>query len=175
MHAESNPTKNYAQVDADGLDVIKNGISVAQFGKSDDYGPSTRIGQESKTHITIAASESEDNTSGGYDHEKNMTGEIRLYNADGTKPNLKLYDSTSEMYDDGENSNHFKYEVVGIDLGENGNESVFDATGNTEISTGSRIQSVIEEDVTSGTRLEILTGNTQSPRSAGTYIESARQ
>ena len=172
MHAKNNPTKNYAQIDADGLDVIKNSISVAQFGKSDEYGPSTRIGQESKTHITIATSESEDTSgSSGYDHEKIVASEIKLYNTDGTKPNLKLYDSTIESYDDGENSNYYSYEVAGIDFGENGNKSVFGPTMD-ERSTGSTIRSVIGED---DTLLEILTGNTQSHRSAGTYIESARQ
>ena len=172
VHAKNNPTKNYAQIDADGLDVIKNSISVAQFGKSDEYGPSTRIGQESKTHITIATSESEDTSgSSGYDHEKIAASEIKLYNTDGTKPNLKLYDSTIESYDDGENSNYYSYEVAGIDFGENGNKSVFGPTMD-ERSTGSTIRSVIGED---DTLLEILTGNTQSHRSAGTYIESARQ
>lgn len=175
VHAKSNPTKNYAQIDADGLDVIKGGVSVAQFGKSDDYGPSTRIGQESKTHVTIATSESED-TSGnsGSDYQKITASEIKLYNTDGTKANLKLYDSTLEEYDNGEDSIHYNYEVTGIDFGERGNQSIFDETME-ERSTGSTIRSFIEEGPTSATSLEILTGNAQSYRSASIYIESARQ
>ena len=173
VHAKSNPTENYAQIDADGLDVIKGGVSVAQFGKSDQYGPSTRIGQESKTHITIATSVDTSGSSESH-HEKIDGSEIKLYNIDGTKANLKLYDSTMEEYDDG-NSTHYNYEVVGIDFGERGNKSIFDVTGENELSTGSTIRSFIEEGATSATRLEILTGNTQSQRSASTHIESARQ
>lgn len=51
VHAKSNPTQNYAQIDADGMDVVKDGVSVAQFGST------TRIGKTSASHLVLGSSD----------------------------------------------------------------------------------------------------------------------
>lgn len=48
IHAKNNPTTNYATIDADGMDVVKGGMSVAQFGEN------TRIGKLADSHVEIA-------------------------------------------------------------------------------------------------------------------------
>ena len=53
VHAKTNPTTNYAAIDADGMDVVKGGVSVAQFGST------TRIGQTSASHLTLGSSDIE--------------------------------------------------------------------------------------------------------------------
>lgn len=47
VHAKTNHTTNYASIDADGMDVVKGGVSVAEFGET------ARIGKETDYHTTI--------------------------------------------------------------------------------------------------------------------------
>ena len=49
VHAKTNPTANYAAVDADGMDVVKGGVSVAKFGET------ARLGVESGYHTEVTS------------------------------------------------------------------------------------------------------------------------
>lgn len=47
VHAKDNPTTNYAAIDADGMDVVKGGVSVAQFGET------ARVGKTTGSYVEI--------------------------------------------------------------------------------------------------------------------------
>lgn len=50
VHAQNNPTKNYTQIDADGMEVYSNSDSVASFGAD-----GMRIGKTTEKHIGITS------------------------------------------------------------------------------------------------------------------------
>lgn len=50
VHAASNPTSNYAKINADGMDVVKGGASVASFGEI------ARVGSEDSSRFVAAPS-----------------------------------------------------------------------------------------------------------------------
>lgn len=51
VHAESNVNSNYAKIDGDGLEVYKDGDSVAM------YGDTSRVGKEGENHIIVSDSD----------------------------------------------------------------------------------------------------------------------
>lgn len=133
VHAKSNATTNYAAINADGMNVVKGGVSVAS------YGDTARIGKEASTHVTISASE----TSGtGY---TDSTSDMTLYDATGDSPDLRLYNTSRVWSDDSDGS-----EEVGIALGRDVYASKIrasiyegeDPSSNLEILTGDLSTSV---------------------------------
>lgn len=142
VHPEGDTT-NYSTIDADGMDVVKGGVSVAEFGEA------ARVGAEDSTHVTISASE----TSG--DGYTDSTSDMALYDATGTSPDLRLYNTSRAWDDDSDGS-----EEVGIALG----RDVY----------ASKIRASIYEGEEPSSNLEILTGDLSTSVNAGTFIGSQR-
>lgn len=77
VHAKSNPTKNYAQIDADGMDVVKGSVSVAKFGET------ARIGKEAGYHTEITSTGM--NIKNGSTLTSHFGTEAEFYDGNGNK------------------------------------------------------------------------------------------
>lgn len=104
VHPEGD-TANYSVIDADGMDVVKDGVSVAQFGED------ARVGAEDGTHVSISA------TSTQHEMGTEDTSELGLYESTGTSPDLRLY-NTTRTYDTP--AGQMRSTEVGIELGQEG-------------------------------------------------------
>lgn len=104
VHPEGD-TANYSVIDADGMDVVKGGTSVAHFGED------ARVGAEDGTHVSISA------TSTQHEMGTEDTSELGLYESTGTSPDLRLY-NTTRTYDTP--AGQMRSTEVGIELGQEG-------------------------------------------------------
>lgn len=92
VHAESDPTENYAAITSDGMEVVKGAASVAEFGEE------TRIGLSNKSHMELDARSMQ-----MWDESRNYLNILDLRNSDGNAT------VTESFVCDGETS---EYEVA---------------------------------------------------------------